>query len=440
MTSHTLTAELLAAERSTVARLRKNAVVCTIVGNSLEWFDFASYAYLAAVISRQFFSSADRATAMIATFAVFGIGFISRPLGAVVIGRLGDLKGRKFALMLTMPMMGFGTLIIGLLPTYARIGIAAPLLLVLCRLVQGFSAGGDSGNVTTYLIEWAPPRRRGLYGSLSNTTAVGGTLIGAGLAAVLTTFLAPAALESWGWRVPFLAGGLIIAPLSYYLRTKVDETPSFVIEQRVEARDGTLEEEGSSPWLCGLKTLGLSCCWFVTHYIYLVYAPAFVAIHGHIRGASPLWFATGGLFMLVVSGCLAAWLSDQWGRKPLIIVGALGFLLFGYPSFVVLSESRSIALVASTVCVAGALVGVFAGVCTAAMAELFPTRLRTTGTSIGYGLSVALFGGFASVIAEYLIHFTGSVLAPGFYVVAAACVTLVTTLTLRETARAPLRR
>ncbi|MDR5760555.1 MFS transporter [Caballeronia sp. LZ035] len=440
MTSHVLHGDGAALERSTVTRLRRNAVVCTIVGNSLEWFDFASYAYLATVISSQFFSSADRATALIAAFAVFGIGFISRPLGAVVIGRIGDVKGRKFALMVTMPMMGLGTLVIGLLPTYWQIGVTAPLLLVCCRLIQGFSAGGDSGNVTTYLMEWAPSNRRGVYSSLSNITAVGGTVVGSGLAAALSTLLSPDALQSWGWRVPFLIGGLIIAPLSYYLRTKVDETPDFLIEQRNEGTTKADEGDRASVWIGGLQTLGISGCWFVTHYVFLVYAPAFIILHGRIHGAAPLWFATGGLFMLMVGAFIAARLSDSLGRKPLILAGAIGFMVFAYPSFVIFRNSDSYWLVGLTLFTDGSLVGIFAGVCTAAMAELFPTRLRTTGVSIGYGLSVAIFGGFASVIAEYLIRLTGYELAPSFYVIGAAVLSFLTTLTLKETAHLPLKR
>ncbi|WP_250527367.1 MFS transporter [Caballeronia sp. GAWG2-1] len=437
MVSHVLGAAGATSADDAHAIKRKKAVLCTVVGSSLEFFDFACYAYFATVISHQFFSPTDHATALIASFAVFGIGFVSRPLGAIFFGRLGDLKGRKFALLVALPMMGAATVAIGLLPTYSAIGLAAPLLLVLCRLIQGFSTGGEAGNAVAYLVEWAPPQRRGFYSSFAHATAVSGTLVGSGLAAILSTTLDYASLEAWGWRIPFLFGGLVIAPIGYYLRSKVEETPRYV----TAVHDGEIASEANRvdpAWRQCLKAIAFSSVWFVSYYVYMVYVPAFLTLHGHIRGADALWITTAGFVMMVICILAAGLLSDAIGRKPPLLAGAIGFVFFSYPLFLLFLHSTSVLTVLLAILFCNALIGLIAGSCTAAMAEMFPTRLRTTGVSIGYGLSVTIFGGFASVISELLIKLTGSELSPSFFVIATALVSLSVVVTLKETAHKPL--
>jgi MFS transporter, MHS family, proline/betaine transporter len=421
----------------TKARSARRAVVCTIVGNALEWFDFATYAYFATVFSRLFFPSADRSTALIATFAVFGIGFVSRPLGAVFFGRLGDVKGRKYALLVAMPLMGMGTTLIALLPTYNAVGIAAPLLLVACRLVQGFSAGGEAGNAMAYLVEWAPPNRRALFSCLVHATSVGGTLLGSGIAAALSSLMTQDSLESWGWRVPFLFGGLVIAPLGYYLRTKVEETPHFVKEER-KVHDMLSSDERRSAWLHCAKAIGVTSIWFVSYYTFMVYTPAYLTVHGHIARSSALWITTAGFIVMTLSIVASGAISDAIGRKPLLITGAVSFILISYPLFLLFRYTTSVLAVLGAISFCSALIGIFAGTCPAAMAEMFPTRIRTTGISIGYGLSVAIFGGFASVISEALIKVSGSDLSPSFFVIAAAMLSLAVTLSIKETAHTSL--
>jgi MFS transporter, MHS family, proline/betaine transporter len=437
MVSHVMRAEEVTTDDASAVK-RKKAVLCTVVGSSLEFFDFACYAYFASVISHQFFSAADRTTALIASFAVFGIGFVSRPLGAIAFGRLGDLKGRKFALMIAMPMMGIATMAIGLLPTYASIGITAPILLVLCRLVQGFSTGGEAGNAVAYLVEWAPPGRRGFYSSFAHATAVGGTLIGSGLAAILSTVLDHASLETWGWRIPFLFGGLVIAPVGYYLRSKVEETPRFVAAAPLDGPDRTELIPDGPAWLQCLKAIAFSSVWFVSYYVYMVYVPAFLSVHGHIHSADALWITTAGFVMMVASILAAGLLSDAVGRKPPLLIGAIGFIVSSYPLFLLFSKTSSVLLVLLAVLFCNALIGLIAGSCTAAMAEMFPTRLRTTGVSIGYGMSVTIFGGFAAVISETLIKITGSELSPSYFVIATALVSVSVVVSLKETAHKPL--
>lgn len=428
-----------ALEADTAIEMGKKAAFSTVVGNALEWFDFASYAFFASIIANHFFPVQDHATAMIGTFAVFGIGLVARPLGALFFGRFGDVRGRKVALLIAMPMMGAGTLLIGLLPTYAQIGIAAPIGLVLCRLLQGFSAGGEVGNAIAFLIEWAPPRKRGFYSSLQQASAVGGTLLGSGLAASLSSAMGHELLASIGWRIPFVVGGLVIAPLGYYFRSKVDETPFFAEQEHGaanQARPASAARQ-SIGLLC-LKTVGISTVWVVAFYTFLIYVPSFLSLHGRIPASIALWINTAGLLMMVISIVLSSIVSDIVGRKPLLIIAGLAFLLLSYPLFVLFVRSDSTALVFLGVVLSGGLVGIFAGTCPAAMAEMYPTQLRTTGVSIGFGLSTAIFGGFASLISESLIKLTGSPLSPSYYVILAAALSLPVIFSLKETAHAPL--
>src|SRR3954469_25920171 len=209
----------------TASQSRK-AVSAAVVGNVLEWYDFAVYAFVAAILARKFFPTTDEVTALLSTFLAYGLGFVARPLGGIIIGRLGDTHGRKIALLLTIFLMAAGTVLIGILPTYASIGIAAPLLLVVARLMQGFSAGGEWGGSTAYIVEWAPRGRRGWYGSFQQTSVVGGLLLGSGVAALFNTILTPEQMNDWGWRVPFLVGGLL-GPVGIYMRRTIDETPAY---------------------------------------------------------------------------------------------------------------------------------------------------------------------------------------------------------------------
>ncbi|KVQ63102.1 MFS transporter [Burkholderia territorii] len=418
--------------------MSKKAVFSTVLGNTLEWFDFASYAFFATIISKKFFPVGDASSALIGAFAVFGIGLVARPLGAVFFGRLGDVKGRKLALMIAIPMMGLGTIMIGLMPTYEQIGIAAPILLVACRLMQGFSAGGEVGNAIAFLVEWSPSNRRALYGSLHQASAVGGTLIGSGLAAVLSTLMNHDLLASWGWRVPFIVGGLIIAPLGFYLRSQVEETPYFEEEQHVHARASDLMP-GPSVWSLCAQTVGMTMLWVTSFYIFLIYLPSFLALHGHLHGAPALWINTAGLLMMCISILVSAAVSDRIGRKPLLIGASVCLLLLSYPLFQLLVSTSSVLLIFLAITATGALTGVFAGICPAAMAETFPTRMRTTGMSIGFGIATAVFGGFGSLISETLIKLTGSQIAPSYYVICTAIVSLVAILTMKETAHRPLQ-
>jgi MFS transporter, MHS family, proline/betaine transporter len=413
----------------------RRAAISTVIGNMLEWFDFASYAFFSTILARNFFPTGDRASSLMAAFAAFGIGLIARPLGAIFFGRLGDSKGRKVALMISMPMIGVATLVMALLPTYAQIGMWAPIVMVLCRMVQGFSAGGETGNAIAFLVEWAPQHLRGLYGSFSNASSVCGNFIGSLIAATLASELPHAALESWGWRVPFILGGLVIAPIGFYLRTSVTETPFFAEEVATHGPGG---KAGGSVWKRGFKIACITAVQVVAFYVFLIYVPAFLTVHGKIDRASALWLNAAALFIQITCILLSGIASDLVGRKPLLLGASAFVLLFSYPLFHIFVDSASISVVLGAVICSGVVCGVLSGVCPTTMAELFPTHLRTTGMSIGFGVTTAVFGGFASVVCEGLIRYTGSFTSPSYYVMAAAVLSIAGLISIQETAGRPL--
>ena len=278
----------------TGAETRK-AVSAAVVGNVLEWYDFAVYAFVATIIAKKFFPAQDEVTALLSTFLAYGLGFVARPLGGIVIGRLGDTRGRKTALLITIFLMAAGTVLIGLLPTYETIGVLAPLLLVVARLMQGFSAGGEWGGSTAYIVEWAPAGKRGWYGSFQQTSVVGGLLLGSGVAALLNSILDPATMEAWGWRVPFLLGG-ILGPVGMWMRREIDETPAY---RRVEARGETGQIEDSG-WLLAARAFGFTIVWTVCFYVLLNYMPTWTRQYMKLSPQAALWANTIGLFVLLV--------------------------------------------------------------------------------------------------------------------------------------------
>lgn len=416
------------------SRGRRRAIAAAVIGNLLEWYDFAIYGYLATIVAHVFFPPGDEMAALLATFATFGIGFVVRPLGGVLIGRLADTRGRKAALTLTMFLMAAGTVLIGLLPTYAQIGMLAPLALVVARLVQGFAAGGEWGGSTAFIVEWAPARRRGLYGSLQQSSVAAGLLLGSGTAALCSTLLTPEAMESWGWRVPFLLGGLL-APVGVYIRRNIDETPAFEAAREANASDPAGTEP---PVLLAARALGFAVIWTVAYYIMLSYMPTFTQKYAGLSRSEALWSNTVGLVVLVCAVPLFGWLSDRVGRKPLLLACCLSFAVLCYPLFGLMLSHPSWGLVVAIQVLFAIMIATFSGPGPAAIAEIFPTRLRSTWMSAGYSLAVALFGGFAPFIATWLIARSGSPIAPTWYVIAAALVSMVVIVRLRETAHAPL--
>ena len=411
----------------------RQAVAAAVIGNVLEWYDFAVYAFVAIHISRKFFPPGDEVSALLSTFLAYGLGFLARPLGGIVIGRIGDTRGRKVALLLTILLMAIGTVLIGVLPSFETIGYLAPLLLVFARLLQGFSAGGEWGSSTAFIVEWAPTAERGYYGSFQQTSVVTGLLLGSGVAALLNTVLSPADMGSWGWRIPFLLGGLI-GPVGMYMRRSIDETPAYA---RMSAAAAPARET-SEAWLHAARAFGFTIVWTVCFYILLNYMPTYTQKYMNLTASQALWANTIGLFVLVAAIPVMGKLSDGIGRKPLLLACCAAFIVLPYPIFSFLVSGASYGALIAVQILFAVLISMFSGPGPAAIAEIFPTRTRSTWMTSGYALAVAIFGGFAPSISIWLIERFGSPLAHTFYLIAAAIVSTVVIWTMRETAHEEL--
>jgi MFS transporter, MHS family, proline/betaine transporter len=411
---------------------RKQSRLITIaamaVGNILEFYDFAVYAYLAAILGRNFFPSGSETISLLSTFAVFGVGFVIRPLGGFLIGRFGDRRGRKPALLVTVLLMSIGTGLIGVIPTHAQIGIAAPILLTLARLLQGFSAGGEWGGGATFIVEWAPAGRRGFYGGIHVVTIYLGLALGSAVAAALSTGLSPVTMENWGWRVPFILGA-VIGPLGLLIRRKIDESPVFV-EAQVHA------DAETTPGI--LRTMGHAFCFAamqaVLTYVFLGYFPTFTQKFAGLSAGQALWSTALAIATIVPVGLLSGAISDRIGRKPPMIASCVAFILLAYPLFYIVVNGASFAAVMAVQAAAGMLTGLFLGTMPATLVEMFPTKTRLMGLSTSFNASTGLFGGFAPFIATSLVAATGAPTSVAFFVAASAVVSLAAVVMLKETA------
>ena len=419
------------------AILRRAVISCT-VGQMFEVYDFVIYGFMAAALARAFFPGGDPVVGLLKAFATFAVGFVVRPLGAVITGAYGDRHGRRQALALTIMMMALSTGIVGLIPAYSTVGIAAPILLVLCRMFQGFSTGGQWGGAAAFLVEYAPPDRRGLISSFQQAATAIGMLFGTLIAAVLTYGLPEHAFFSWGWRIPFLLG-FVLGPVGHYLRTRVGETPAFTRSSAVRPLDRPPLQEVIATQLgpCA-ASFGFSTVVCVLYWVFLVYVPTFAAQELHLR-ASATFFSTtlACTVYLVLTPVVGAW-SDRVGRKPPLYAGSLGAIVFAYPLFRLLVSRPTVLGLILTQALAAVILTLTTGVICAVLAECFPTRVRYTALAISYGASVAIFGGFAPLISAGLFRLTGSPEAPAYYVIFAGVCSLVATFFVREGAHRPL--
>jgi MFS transporter, MHS family, proline/betaine transporter len=408
----------------------RRAVTAAVVGNVLEWYDFAVYGFVAAIIARKFFPGQSDVAALLSTFLTFGLGFVARPVGGIVIGRMGDTHGRKAALLLTIFLMAAGTVLIGILPTYETIGFFAPLLLLVARLMQGFSAGGEWGGSTAFIVEWAPKDRRGLFGSFQQTSVVCGLLLGSAFAAFLNTVLTAEQMNSWGWRVPFLVGGLL-GPVGIYMRRAIDETPAYAKVIAVSTAPST----GPTGFALAARAFGFTIVWTVCFYVLLTYMPTWTAKYMKLSPALALWANAIGLLVLMAVIPVMGHLSDRYGRKPLLLACCIAFIVLPWPLFnYLVSGNVSFGMLVAVQVLFALLISMFSGAGPAAIAEIFPTRSRSTWMTSGYALAVAIFGGFAPYLSVWLIERFGSPTAHVPYLIAAAVVSTAVIWTLKETA------
>lgn len=417
------------------AAARRRTIVAATIGNGLEWFDFTVYSFFAVIIARLFFPTGNDITSFLLTVATFGVGFVMRPVGAIVLGVYAHRVGRKAALTLTILLMALGTAIIGLTPTYATIGPWAPALIVLARLIQGFSAGGEVGGATAFLIEHAPDHERGAYASWQQASQGISFMLGAAMGALVTNGLEPAQIDAWGWRIPFLFG-LLIAPVGMYIRSQLEEPPEFEARQ-AERRAAQVKFSPLSQVLRDhprevVAGLGVTVLWTVCTYVLVFYMPSYAKQQlGLPLGATFESTAICGAIILVLCP-LMGMLSDRVGRKRMLGTVALIIGVLAYPLFHWLNVSPTTTTLLQVQIVLGILLAAFTGPAPAVLAEQFPTDVRSTGLSLAYNFAVTIFGGFSPLIVTWLIASTGDKLAPAYYAIAAAALSFVALLFMHD--------
>ena len=396
----------------------RRIVISSSIGNALEWYDFLVYGFFASVIGKLFFPADDEWVSLLFAVGSFGVSFITRPVGAIVLGMYADRKGRKAALTLSILLMIVGTLAIAVMPSYAQIGIVAPVTILLARLVQGFAVGGEFGSATAFMVEHSK-RGRGYYASWQFASQGIATILAAGLGALLTATLFPSELESWGWRLPFFFG-LLVGPVGFYIRRHLDETPEFVAEQKKTTVDP--QASFKAQWTNLLLAVGVVAQSTVSVYVLQLYMPTYAVKQLHLPAAQSFGVVVlnGGLQFLLSP--LFGALSDRIGRIRIMLTTSVLMILLIYPMFALLRAYPTIGALLALQAVSGIFKAAYSGPMPALMSEIFPTRVRSTGLSLGYSLGVTLFGGFAPFIVTWLIHTTGDTLAPSYYVLTAAVV------------------
>ncbi|WP_371647508.1 glycine betaine/L-proline transporter ProP [Streptomyces mirabilis] len=422
--------------------LVKRAVKAAALGNAMEWFDFGVYSYIAVTLGKVFFPSGNPTAQLLSTFGAFAAAFLVRPLGGMVFGPLGDRVGRQKVLALTMIMMAAGTFAIGLIPSYATIGVGAPLLLLAARLVQGFSTGGEYAGASTFIAEYAPDKKRGFFGSWLEFGTLAGYIGGAGLVTLMTAFLSTEDLLSWGWRVPFL----IACPMGIiglYLRMRLEETPAFAAElakaskKEADRPKVRLRDMVAGQWRALLLCVGLVLVFNVTDYMLLSYMPSYLTSELKYDETHGLLVVLGVMALMMIVQPFAGALTDRIGRRPVIAAGCVGFLALSVPALLLIRQGSLLA-VALGMGALGLLLVCFTSAMPAALPALFPTKVRYGSLSIGFNVSVSLFGGTTPLVTTALIGATGNMMMPAYYMMAAAVVGGVAVWFMTESAGRPL--
>ncbi len=438
--------EVMVTEPGTIRR----AIGAAAIGNVTEWYDFGVYAYFEPTIQKVFFSGLGDTMGMIATFGVFAVSFLVRPFGGLFFGPLADRVGRNKVLAVTMILMALGTFCIGLIPSYASIGLIAPLLLLFFRLVQGFSTGGEYGNAMTFIAEYAPDRRRGFLGSWLEFGTFTGYLLGAIIVTVVDAALPNDALLSWGWRLPFFVA-LPLGLVGVYLRTRLADTPAFAhLEELSEQR----EKENAKPgevrellrlWPFLLVCMALVAAWNVTNYMLTSYMPTFVTdtVPDLQGGGSGVSSETSQILQILVMAVLLVCipilgrLSDKVGRKPIVWVGSIGLIVFAFPSILLIRAHGSVAIFGGLL-IMGLLLICFSSTMPSTLPSLFPTEVRSGGLSISFNISVSAFAGTTSVVMGALVGLTHDLMWPAYYLIAAGVVGVVGIWFTQEPNRRPM--
>ncbi|WP_423058975.1 MFS transporter [Brevibacterium linens] len=409
---------------------RRRAFVGAVTGHVIEWYDYGIYGFLAVYMGQLFFASEDPTISLLSSFAVFALSFFIRPLGGLVFGPMADRIGRKQTLLIVLICMAGSTCLIGLLPTYATIGLAAPILLVLLRCIQGFSAGGEIGTVTSFIAEYAGPGKRGHSTSWLMTTAVLGLLLGSLVANGMSAVLGEAAMLAWGWRIPFLFAG-VLGMIAIYIRLKLEDSPEFLaIVAAGESSKAPLRE--TMTWG---RALMLVFCIITVHasifYLVLTYASTFLGEMLQFSGTVRFWFIISACVLAAAVMPIGGIMSDKWGRKPVLLVSGVAATLSMLWFFLAAPGATPVSFFFPLMACALSF-GFYASSTYATMTELLPTKIRSTGIAVAYNLPVAIFGGSAPLIAAWFISATGDITSPWYFFVGTGVVSLAALLVLRR--------
>lgn len=413
------------------ATLRR-VLAASAIGNFIEWFDFAIYGFMAVIISQHFFPQGDPTLALLQTFAVFAVSFALRPLGGIFFGTLGDRIGRKNVLAITIIMMASATAVIGLLPTYESIGLFAPLALTLARCAQGFSAGGEYAGACAFVMEHAPDKKRGWYGSFIPVSTFSAFATAAALGLCLNTLVSEATMQQWGWRIPFL----IAAPLGLiglYMRLKLDDSPAFrLIQQEHQAPNAPLRETLNSHAPIIISLMAFISATALSFYMFSTYFATYMQVAGGASRQTALLASLGALVIAALLCPVAGYYSDKVGRRNTIITACVSLAIAVFPAYgLAASGTLWASMLGASLMAVGA---VLCGVVTAALlSEQFPTRVRYTASALSYNVAYTIFGGTAPLVATWLIDLTGNNLAPAWYLIAIAAIALIGGLRLPET-------
>jgi len=435
-------------ERDAAAVLRR-VLIASGLGTLLEYFDYASYSYLATTIALVFFPSEDRTVALLSTFAVFALSFLVRPLGALVWGGLGDRIGRKAILATTILIMSGSTFLIGFIPAYQVIGVAAPVLLLVLRMAQSFSASGEYAGAGTFIAEYAPARRRGLLTSVVPMAAAAGFLIASLMATVFYATMSPEFMQSWGWRIPFLVAGPL-GVLGLWLRSRLEDTPQFRRLQEAEERERALAPARGARDALGdrwrevvrslpsmVKILLVMSLNAGAYYLLLSYIPTFLSEQAGMDEASSNLVVTIALVVYLALIPAVAHFSDRIGRKRTLMISSIAFIVLAYP-IMSLFAIGGVLLATSVLIVSLVFFAMNDAVFPSFFTEMFGTRSRYLGFALPFNVGAMLFGGVAPFIGTWLIAVTGNPSSPAFFLILVGLLSLVGLLLSAETTRTDL--
>jgi len=402
---------------------RTRVLVGGVAGNVLEWFDFAVYGFFAVTIGKLFFPAEDPVAQVISAFGIFAVGFLMRPVGGMVFGYIGDKFGRHNAMLISVAAMAIPTFLVGMLPTYATLGIAAPFLLLLLRMIQGLSVGGEYTTSVVYLYERTPKSSRGLVGSLSVSGAVLGILLGSAVGALLAALLDPEQLASWGWRVPFLSG-LVLGLAGFWLRQGGES-----ISAERPMVDNPLKDAWNNHRKIMLQVSGLSMVNAVVFYLVFVYVVSWLEMVDGIAPATSLEINSASLVLLIAVMILAGWLSDKIGARIILMTSVIAVFVLAWPLFWLMHSQHDLTILAGQFGYA-VIIGGYLGVLPAYMVSIIPAAVRCTAAGLSYNITLGVAGGLSPMLATYLVHRTQDDLSPAYMIMLAAAISGVALLSI----------